>query len=133
MLLFLLLSFSIGAHSSVELALSMVPKSKIFENHGRIYILKTLAGTKIGIEFKLDGNFKEASGINLNRGDEFEPGEGLISLSTAAHSLTKTGIRPEGSWLLENDEKLGWIYDLQGTIINAKNGQMIKKIEYAKN
>lgn len=110
----------------------MVPKSKLFENHGRVLILKTMAGTKIDIEFKLNGDFKEAFGVNLNRGDDFEPGDGLISLSSAAQKLLTKGVKPEGAWILENDDQLGWIYDLQGTIISAKNGRFIKKIQNAK-
>lgn len=120
------LLISISCFSSSETALQMVPHGKIFEEQGRDLILKTLSGTKIRIEFKRDGAFEEAKGMNLNLGDEFEPGEGLISLGSAAKEVTKKiGLKPQGHWRLSKDNKLDWIYELGSEVINAKTGELI--------
>lgn len=124
---FLIALFSIPAYSSVEIAKSMVPRGKIVETLGRDYIVKTKAGTKIEIEFTRSGSFEEASGKNLNKGDELEPGEGLISLGSAAQIIHKSGQRPEGFWLLEKDQMMGWIYEINGIIIGAKTGEILRK------
>jgi hypothetical protein len=110
-----------------KIALSMVPRGKLVDTIGRDYIIKTPAGTKIEIEFKRSGKFDEAKGQNLNKGDELEPGEGLISLSSAAQILNATGKKPEGHWRLEEDPDLGWIYELKMTIIHAKTGKIIQQ------
>lgn len=110
-----------------ELATAMVPRGKIFEIYGRDYIVKTPQGTKIEIEFSLDGNFKQASGKNLNLGDNLEPGFGLISLSTVAQKIQDPGIKPKGHWKLELDKELGWIYELNSLyVISAKDGKVLK-------
>lgn len=97
------------------------------DQSGRDFIIKTGAGTKIGIEFERSGKFQEAKGNNLNRGDELEPGDGLISLSTAAQSLAKKGIIPQGHWVLDRDPKHGWVYEFENTLINARNGHVISE------
>lgn len=97
------------------------------DQSGRDFIIKTGAGTKIGIEFERNGKFQEAKGNNLNRGDELEPGDGLISLSTAAQSLAKKGIVPQGHWVLDLDPKHGWVYEFENTLISAKNGEVINE------
>jgi hypothetical protein len=112
-----------------EKALSMVPRGKLIDQSGRDFIVKTAAGTKIEIEFKRDENFQEAKGNNLNRGDELEPGEGLLSLSTAAQALNKKGISPQGYWVLDQDEKLGWVYEFENTLISAKSGIILKSFK----
>lgn len=123
----LILLFScLLSFASAEIALQMVPRGKVFEEQGRDYILKTPSGTKIRIEFKRDGTFEEAKGMNLNYGDEFEPGEGLISLGTAAKEITKKiGTKPQGHWRLSKDTKLDWVYELGEELVNAKNGEFI--------
>lgn len=122
----LVMLFSHSAFSlTPDLALSMVPRGKLMDQSGRDFIIKTGAGTKIGIEFERSGKFQEAKGNNLNRGDELEPGDGLISLSTAAQSLAKKGIVPQGHWVLDFDAKHGWVYEFENTLINAKNGDVI--------
>ena len=115
------------AFSSVEIARSMVPRGKIVETLGRDFIVKTKAGTKINIEFTRKGSFEEATGKNLNKGDELEPGEGLISLGSAAQIIQKSGHNPEGFWMLEKDQMMGWIYEINGTIVGAKNGDILSK------
>lgn len=110
-----------------DLATSMVPKGKLFEQIGRDYIIKTSAGTKIEIEFNRKGHFQKAKGRNLNKGDELEPGEGLLSLGSAAQIAFKMRkIRPEGPWILENVKQWGWIYEFNQTLISAKDGKMIE-------
>lgn len=108
-----------------DLALSMVPRGKLMDQSGRDFIIKTGAGTKIGIEFERNGKFQEAKGNNLNRGDELEPGDGLISLSTAAQSLAKKGVIPQGHWVLDHDSKHGWVYEFENTLISAKDGKIL--------
>jgi len=92
---------------------SMVPKGQVVRNFGREFSEKTEAGTRVMVELFRDGELDEASGLNLGKGDQFEPGQGLISLSTAARALEKTGHRDRGQWHLEKDPKLGWIYELE--------------------
>lgn len=122
--LFIFISFN-GFAATEDIALSMVPRGKIIDRIGKDYIVKTSAGTKIHVEFKRDGKLQEASGKNLNQGDELEPGDGLISLSSAAQNLTKNGVPPKGIWNLEEDKKLGWIYEIDKSVINAKTGEIL--------
>lgn len=124
--MFIIFLISGFVHAAPETATSMVPRGKLVENYGRDFIIKTTAGTKIGIEFTLGGKLQEASGKNLNQGDELEPGEGLISLSSAAHKLTEKGLKPQGYWTLEEDKSLGWIYELEESIVEAKSGKILK-------
>ena len=124
--LFLTSSAFATIHEGV--AVSMVPHGRMIETFGRDYIIKTPAGTKIEIQFMLDGKFKEASGKNLNKGDDLEPGEGLISLSSAARLIQSIGMKPEGFWHLEKDKTHGWIYEVNGQhLVDAKKGKIIKR------
>ncbi len=124
----LVILFSSSAFSlTPETALSMVPRGKLIDQSGRDFIIKTTAGTKIGVEFRRNGKFEEAKGLNLNRGDELEPGEGLISLSSAAHALVQKGITPQGHWVLDQDEKHGWVYEFENTLVDAKSGKLISE------
>lgn len=127
-MLYLILLISSLAYADENISLSMVPHGKVFETRGRTYILKSRAGSKIQIRYNLDGSFKDASGIDLSRGDELEPGEGLISLSSVAKELGKAGEEPRGYWILEKDKTHGWIYDIQGTLVSAKTGKIISGI-----
>lgn len=121
--------FAFNAYANIDVAKSMVPRGKILETLGRDFIVKTTAGTKIGIEFTRSGDLEEAFGKNLNQGDELEPGDGLISLSSAAQIMQNAGLKPAGYWLLEKDHLMGWIYEVNGTIISAKTGAILKKTE----
>lgn len=118
----------LSAFASVDIAKSMVPRGKLEELLGRDVIIKTKAGTKIDIEFSRDGKFEEAFGKNLNKGDELEPGDGLISLSSVARIMEKAGHEPEGHWMLEKDPTMGWIYEVNGTIVSAKSGVILRKV-----
>lgn len=102
----------------------MVPRGRLDEHIGRDVIIKTSAGTKIAIGFSRAGDLKEAKGRNLNAGDELEPGEGLISLSSAAQKLPKKDFK--GHWILERDKELGWIYEIESRIISARSGSILK-------
>lgn len=115
-----------------DIATSMVPRGKLIETWGRDYIVRSRTGTNIGVQFSLDGKFEEATGKNLNKGDELEPGEGLLSLSTAAQIMHKRGLTPEGYWVIEKDEKHGWIYEFNRGILNAKTGEIIKAVNAEK-
>ena len=127
------IAFSAHAVVSETVALSMVPRGKLDIQQGRDFTIKSLAGTKIKIEFRRSGTFEEASGDNLNKGDELEPGEGMISLSSAAQKLQEKGIKPEGHWSLEQDPKFGWIYEMNHQhIIDAKTGKSINDTDSLK-
>lgn len=127
------ISFSAHAVISETVALSMVPRGKVDIQQGRDFTIKSVAGTKIKIEFRRTGKFEEASGDNLNKGDELEPGEGMISLSSAAQKLQEKGIKPEGHWSLEQDPKYGWIYEMNHQhIIDAKTGKAINDTDSLK-
>lgn len=123
----LTLLLSSGVFAATDVALSMVPRGKLVETIGRDFVIKTPAGTKIGIEFTRDGKLEEAKGVNLNKGDELEPGDGLLSLSSVAQILQGTGLKPQGYWLLEQDKDMGWVYEFEGKIVNAKTGKILEK------
>ncbi len=125
--LFLIAIFPFAYAGSPDVAISMVPRGKVVDTIGRDYRVRTIAGTKIELEFKRNGILEEAKGMNLNKGDDLEPGYGLISLSSAAQILQSMGKKPQGLWLLEKDEKMGWIYEFQGTIISAKDGSILSR------
>jgi hypothetical protein len=127
-LFFIFLMISQTILAKPEVALTMVPKGKLAETIGRDFKVRTVSGTKIEIEFRRNGLLEEAKGQNLNRGDVFEPGDGLLSLATIAQKISQTGIKPDGQWLLEQDEDHGWIYEIGNTIIDAKSGKVIKSI-----
>lgn len=127
MFIFMMLLTSLS-YAAPEIAASMVPRGKVIERYGREFVVKTTAGTKIDIEFAIDGKFQEAFGKNLNKGDELEPGEGLLSLSSAAFKLKEKGLIPEGHWTIEKDEKLGWVYEFKSAILDAKTGKIIQKL-----
>jgi hypothetical protein len=121
--------FSHAAFSlTPDLAISMVPRGKLENQTGRDFVIKTVAGTKIGIEFERNGKFEEANGNNLNKGDELEPGDGLISLSSAAQTLVTKGISPQGHWVLDKDDKLGWVYEFENTLVDARTGKVINEL-----
>jgi hypothetical protein len=118
-------------------ALSMVPKGEFMERGLREITVKTQAGTKIKIDFLRQGQFKKASGLNLNRGDEFEPGQGLLSLGSVAQSLALRGHQVRGEWNLEKDQQDEWLYELVEEavgektyhFIHARNGKLMESIE----
>ncbi len=113
---------------------TMVPKGKIDHKGWREYKVKTEAGTKVEIEYDRKGELSEASGDHLNKGDNFEPGQGFISLSTAAQSVTKAGNILKDEWEFEKDSKYGWVYTFEGErqgnaldfMVDAKTGAIVK-------
>jgi hypothetical protein len=136
--LFLVL-LSLNAYSSQNIiestVVAMVPRGRIVEREGRDFNVKTHAGTKIKVQFLRNGDLDEASGINLNKGDDFEPGHGLVSLGTAAKNLDQLGHKVQGLWKLEKDPELGWIYEINRmtddedarAMIDAKTGKVISQ------
>lgn len=129
-----LISFSWAYKADTDsISTSMVPRGKIIEKEGRDFWIKTRAGTKVQIELYRNGNLEEASGKNLNRGDEFEPGQGLVSLATAAKAAVIPGTILKQRWKLDFDEKLGWVYEFEGEhkgvdrdiLVDAKRGEII--------
>jgi hypothetical protein len=113
-----------------EEAQSMVPKGKLVEDNGREFLIKTAMGTKVVIEFHRNGSFQEASGKNLNQGDDLEPGDGLISLSSAAQKFQSSS--PRGYWTLEKDQILGWFYEFDLGIVDAKSGKLLERKQLSK-
>lgn len=113
---------------------TMVPKGKVDSKGWREYKVKTEAGTKVEVEFDRKGELAEASGDHLNKGDMFEPGQGLISLSTAAQAVTKAGNILKDEWEFSNDSKYGWVYSFEGErkgnsmdyMVDAKSGAIVK-------
>lgn len=136
LLLFSTLSYAALPPEVESMALSMVPRGRIIEKTFREYTVKSKAGTKIKLEFEREGVFQEAQGLNLNHGDDFEPGQGLISLASIAQTVSKLGHQVKGPWNLEKDKKLGWVYELSGEsagesvslLIDASNGKILKLI-----
>lgn len=120
-----------------ELVKSMVPGGKVSTHIGSDYSIRTEAGTKVTVEFSRKGELDEASGLNLGSGDIFEPGDGLISLGSAAQVVEKQGHKVKGEWRLERDSEMGWIYELEGShehenmdyVVDAKRAQLIKAEE----
>lgn len=116
-----------------SIALSMIPHGKIIDKLFREYTVKTKAGTKIKLEFERDGKFQEAFGLNLNHGDDFEPGQNLKSLSSVAQAISKLGHQVRGPWKLEKDSQLGWVYELSGEsngaplsfLVEASTGKLV--------
>lgn len=117
-----------------ELVQSMVPRGQISRKIGKDYHVKTLAGTKITLEFDQSGNLDEASGLNLGKGDVFEPGLGLLAIDSVAKTLQLKGHTISGEWKLEKDAKLGWVYELTGLhsqeslgyLVDAKNSELLR-------
>ncbi len=120
-----------------ELVKSMVPGGKVSTHIGSDFSVRTQAGTKVVVEFSRQGDLDEASGLNLGSGDIFEPGNGLISLGSAAQVVHKRGHKVKGQWRLERDNKLDWIYELEGSndgddldyLVDARKAQLIKAEE----
>lgn len=120
-----------------ELVKSMVPHGEVSKSFAKEFTVKTPAGTKITVEFDRAGKFDEASGLNLGKGDVFEPGDGLLTLGTVAKKLNEKGHFIVGEWRIEKDSKLGWIYELSGLqneeninyVVDARTAQLISAEE----
>jgi uncharacterized membrane protein YkoI len=125
------------SRATEEIVKSMVPHGEISRKIGKDYSVKTQSGTKVMIEFDHAGNLDEASGLNLGTGDIFEPGNGLITLGSAAQLLKGAGHNVKGEWRLEHDPKYKWIYELESLtndekndfLVDAKSGKLIKTVE----
>ncbi len=126
MLLFVLTFTALISYASEDIARTMVPRGKVFESFGRHFVVRTKEGTNIHVRFDLQGKFCHAFGRELNRGDEFEPGNGLLSLGTIARKLKEKGLSPEGFWTIEKDRKRGWIYEISGKMINASTSEILR-------
>jgi hypothetical protein len=96
-----------------ELVRSMIPGGSVRQEMSTDFTVRTIAGTKVMVEFDQQGSLDEASGLNLGSGDIFEPGEGLLSLETTARKLTEQGHKVRGLWRLEKDLHARWYYELQ--------------------
>jgi len=135
--LFMIIPIFAISKATEELVKGMVPHGEIGQKIGQDYLVKTNAGTKVTVEFDYTGLFDEASGLNLGKGDIFEPGNGLMALESVAKSLQNQGHHILGEWRLEKDSKQGWIYQISGLqdeenrnfFINARSSQLISSEE----
>ncbi len=127
----LLLATSVQAKTDYS---KFVPGGKIVEQSKIDIKIKTKAGTNIEIGIDDDGEMEEASGTAAHKGDEFEPGNKLVSLKVAVDNLVKAGKTVQGEWIFEENEEGEWIYDIEGEenkkpvdyIVSAKDGKLLK-------
>ena len=127
----LLLATSVQAKTDYS---KLVPGGKIVEKTKIDIKIKTKAGTNIEIGIDDDGEMEEASGSAAHKGDEFEPGNKLVSLKVAVDNLVKAGKAVQGEWTFEKSEEGEWIYDIEGEenkkpvdyIVSAKDGKLLK-------
>ena len=125
--------FGIGK-ATEEIVKGMVPHGVVAQKTGDDYVVKTKSGTKVMIEFDRSGKLDEASGLNLDRGDIFEPGDGLMTLGSVAQMIKKMTPFTPSLWKLEKDSQIGWFYELTSVtedepvsfLINAKTAKLIK-------
>ena len=98
--------------------------------------IKTKGHTLITIKRDAVGKWEEISGVNLNRGDVFLPGQGLLSLEQVARKMLQQGRKIYGRWRLIKYQEYGWVYQVnahnktQATflMLNAYSGQLIGEL-----
>lgn len=128
-----LLLLASSGHAKTDYT-KLVPGGKVLEQSKIDIKIKTKAGTHIEIGIDDDGEMEEASGSAAHKGDEFEPGNKLVSLKVAVENLVKAGKSVQGEWIFEENEEGEWIYDIEGEenkkpvdyIVSAKDGKLLK-------
>lgn len=116
-----------AAEELANKALSYVPQGEVISKETDEIKIRSLKGGVIEIEFKQNGSLDEASGDDA-LGDQFVPGEGLLSLKEAVSYLVKNNKKPTGEWTLEKSFLKGWHYEIEGN----ENGQAVDYILDAK-
>ncbi|HLT22328.1 MAG TPA: hypothetical protein VKZ84_02755 [Bacteriovoracaceae bacterium] len=112
------------------------PESNIDEHNDNIVKIKTKNNTYIRIFHNKKGQIEVAEGVNLNRGDIFVPGQGILPLSEIEKRMSLLGERTYGRWRLIKYQEFGWVYQLNVAspdqslfhIVNAYSGQLIGSI-----
>lgn len=98
--------------------------------------IKTKHHTLITIGLDANGEWEEVSGVNLNRGDEFFPGQGLLSLAQVERRMFLLGKKTYGRWRLVKYQQYGWVYQVNAQsktqqtflMLNAYSGQLIGEL-----
>lgn len=98
--------------------------------------IKTKHHTLITIGLDAQGGWEEISGVNLNRGDEFFPGQGLLSLGQVERRMSMLGRKIYGRWRLIKYQQYGWVYQVNAQsknqqtflMLNAYSGQLIGEL-----
>ena len=98
--------------------------------------IKTKHHTLITIGLDAQGGWEESSGVNLNRGDEFFPGQGLLSLGQVERRMSMLGRKIHGRWRLIKYQQYGWVYQVNAQsknqqtflMLNAYSGQLIGEL-----
>lgn len=93
----------------------------IISTHQEIQI-KTKRNTLIQILLDERGKLVMADGVNLNRGDLFYPGHGLLNLDQVETKMNQQGERIYGKWRLIEYQEYGWIYQVN---VVTKNGESL--------
>lgn len=117
-----------------DAASKFIPNSKVVKVDGHEIDLQTAKGTVVEVELNRDGTLDEASGDAVNGGDQFVPGDGLMSLEQAIAALKTAGKSPTGDWKLKKSMMNGWVYEFDGQengkdmeyAISAKDGKLVK-------
>lgn len=99
--------------------------------------LKTKRNTFIDLYLDQQGRLELAQGMNLNRGDIFNPGKGLLDLTTIEQKMISQGEKIYGKWRLIKYQEYGWVYQVNVAskkeqslfyLINAYSAQLIGTI-----
>lgn len=109
------------------------PQSNVLQEGPKIIKLRTKNNTDIDILFNHKGQLEVAEGVNLNRGDIFIPGQGMLSLSEIERRMLSLGERIYGKWRLVKYQEYGWVYKVNAAgkgrpifhLVNAYSGQLI--------
>lgn len=109
------------------------PHSTILKQADTTIEIKTRNNTRIKLLLDTLGKLESAEGVNLNRGDIFTPGQGILPLSQVEERMKKLGIKIYGRWSLIKFQEYGWVYKLNVAVkgdpifhlVNAYSGQII--------
>ncbi|MFA5582911.1 MAG: hypothetical protein WDA09_01750 [Bacteriovoracaceae bacterium] len=112
------------------------PESNSNGQNENIVKIKTKNNTYITIINNKNGQMEIAEGVNLNRGDIFDPGQGILPLSEIEKRMSLLGEKTYGKWRLIKYQEFGWVYQLNVAspdhalfhMVNAYSGQLIGSI-----
>lgn len=133
--LILLLGFKTTSAQAMSYA-GYSPDSQVLHRSAKSVKLKTKNNTYIDLQLNDRGQLEVAEGVNLNRGDIFYPGQGILSLTQIEKRMTYLGEKIYGRWRLIKYQQYGWVYQLNVAskerpifhLINAYSGQLIGTI-----
>lgn len=109
------------------------PNSTVLHHSKKTIQLKTQNNTQITLYLDTKGELEAAEGVNLNRGDIFYPGQGILSLSDIEKRMKSLGEKTYGRWMFTKYQEYGWVYKLNVAVkgepifhmVNAYSGQLI--------